>query len=442
MNSLCSKYSIDLSHVKTVEWKTQLSNNESILFYTIGETEKALNLFKQRIQKTTFKYCIVNKVVNIENVICVDQEEILPLQKEICDKLLPFQKIFKSICITGTNGKTTTVDLIRQICLQTDHSVLTIGTLGVWLNNECVDSFGLTSPSYIDFRRFLNLYASEIELLVIEASSHALIQKRFFNFLFDWGAWTSFSQDHLDYHNTMDKYFNVKKQIFNCVQNSVSIIDTESFLNRIDSPKLKKIKIENFKNNKFLAVNYNKKNMTLALDLIKNFGVRRSEINISEIEAPPGRFNILNFKDGHIVIDFAHTPDALLNICQEIKDSFPDFKLIIVFGCGGDRDKTKRPLMGKVAVENSDFVYITSDNPRFEDPKDIIKDIVVGLNIEKIEIEEDRKKAIKKALLNIRKAIILIAGKGHEKYIDQNGVKRSYNDEDVVKKVIQNDNNK
>ena len=441
MNNLCLKYSINLESLESIEWKTQNSNSNSILFYTLADNIAAKEIFKSRINSTEFAYCIVNTKIktNIKNIICVEDHDFLALQKEICDKLLPFENNFKSLCITGTNGKTTTVDLVRQICSQVNKNILTIGTLGVWKNEKCVDEFGLTSPTYIDFRKYLHKYSRGIDVLAVEMSSHALMQKRYYDFQFDYGAWTSFSQDHLDYHETMDEYFEAKSKIFNCVKETVSVIKTEKFITKLNNKKLKSLPVKSFERSEFLSVDYNKKNMTLALDLIERIGVNEKEIKIKDIKAPPGRFNILNFKENYIVIDFAHTSDALKNICQEIKKSFPSYQLITVFGCGGDRDKSKRPLMGSIAIENSDYVFVTSDNPRFEKPEDIINDIIVGLDKKKFQVEVDRKEAITKAMKMASKQIVLIAGKGHENYIDENGKKRPYNDEEVVKRIIEDD---
>lgn len=443
MNNLCKKYQIELNKIEKIEWKTQNTNSRTILFYTMGTGSEAQKVFEKRVNSCDFAYCIVNRKTSVrsQKIINVEANEFLELQKEICDEILPFESNFKSFSVTGTNGKTTTVDLLRQVCLLAGKNVLTIGTLGVWKNSLCVDEFGLTSPTYIDFRKYLSRYSKDIDVLAVEVSSHGLMQDRFYKFNFDFGAWTSFSQDHLDYHKTMDEYFCAKKKIFDCVINTVSLIDTEKFIDRLESPKLKLIKTKNFNGNEFLAVEYNKKNMSLALDLMGSIGVDEKDIPLGKIHAPPGRFNILNYKKGHIVIDFAHTPDALKNICLEIKTSFPDFKLITVFGCGGNRDKVKRPLMGRAAVANSDYVYVTSDNPRFEKPKEIINDIIVGLELNKFEVEPDREAAIMKALSRSEKQIVLIAGKGHENYIDQNGVKRPYSDLEVVKRIIKNDKN-
>jgi UDP-N-acetylmuramoyl-L-alanyl-D-glutamate--2,6-diaminopimelate ligase len=179
--------------------------------------------------------------------------------------------------------------------------------------------------------------------------------------------------------------------------------------------------------------------MSLAMKCLEALGVSCDEIDYNNIISPAGRFNIVPYKESFIVIDFAHTPEALENICKEIKRSFQGYDLITIFGCGGDRDKTKRPLMGKVAIDESDFVIITSDNPRFEDPNLIINDITLGLNKSNYQVIVDRKEAIKVGFTKLDKTILLIAGKGHEAYIDQNGTKRAYSDLGEVNRNINND---
>lgn len=441
MSNLSSKYNINLKNYSKVTWKTQESDSKTVLFYSLGNNEKALSTFHERLKNANYGICFVNRQVEInsKSIITVDGCDWLPLQKEVCNTYYPIPSSLKSIAVTGTNGKTTTIDLIRQICVQKQVNVLTIGTLGVWLNNELVNDFGLTSPAYIDFRKFLFQYSGKFDVLAVEVSSHALEQQRYYDFDFDYGAWTSFSQDHLDYHLTIKDYYNAKMKIFNVVKNKVFIIQGESFAEKISSEKCQFVESSSFETNPFLKISYNRKNMSLAMKCLEALGVSCDEIDYDNIISPAGRFNIVPYKESFIVIDFAHTPEALENICKEIKRSFQGYDLITIFGCGGDRDKTKRPLMGKVAIDESDFVIITSDNPRFEDPNLIINDITLGLNKSNYQVIVDRKEAIKVGFTKLDKTILLIAGKGHEAYIDQNGTKRAYSDLGEVNRNINND---
>lgn len=436
MTSAIVKHKIELNQYKNVTWKTQDSDKNSILFYSLSNTEKSKEQFKERILNSNYNLCIVNGLVDLDDkkIICVPNDDWLQLQKEVCDYFYPIKSKFQSICVTGTNGKTTTVDLIRQLCVNNKINVLTIGTLGVWLNSSLVSDFGLTSPAYIDFRKYVYLHQKSFDVLAVEMSSHALVQERFFGFTFDLGLWTSFSQDHLDYHKTLDEYFNAKLKIYEKVRGGILVPHSEKFVKKLPTNKTHKVEIQNFDDNLFLKARYNKINMTLAVEALKRLNFKLKNKNFDFIKSPPGRFNIIDHGESFIVIDFAHTPDALENICREIKASFSDYNLVTLFGCGGDRDKSKRPMMAKAAEENSDFIIITSDNPRFEKPQSIIKDIVKGVKSNRFKIIEERSEAIKYGFGLLKKTVFLIAGKGHEEYIDQNGEKRYYSDLEEVKR--------
>jgi UDP-N-acetylmuramoyl-L-alanyl-D-glutamate--2,6-diaminopimelate ligase len=445
MSSLISKYKLNFQDIQSIDWKTQDASEVSILFYKINENDiDAVEKFEQRIKNVKYKYCVINsKAISGPKYINIQNNEWNDLQKECCDVLYPIQlSEKKTIAITGTNGKTTTTDIIRQILVNEKQSVLTIGTLGVWKNNEHVSDFGLTSPSYIDLRK--TLYAHrDVDTYVCEVSSHALDQERFYGISFDAAAWTSFSQDHLDYHRTMDQYFACKVRILKKLKSNSKL-----FVSYLDENILKKINLDSVAlvnndieiENPYFKIPYNLKNLSLARKILISLGFDIKN-EFEGLRPTPGRFNILNNKEasGKVVIDFAHTPDAIKNICAELKSIYPGQKLIVVFGCGGDRDKTKRPLMAKAASEFADYIYVTSDNPRFEDPLEIINDTAKGILICEFELIEDRASAIKASMNKYPNEIILIAGKGHENYIDQNGTKTFYSDEEEVVKGTSND---
>lgn len=440
MNNLISKYNLELSSVKSVEWKTQSSDNNSILFYNLNSNnDKALNLFNKRIKDCKYRYCIINSKESFDkNIIAVDRSEWSQLQKEVCDIIYPVSLESKKIIgITGTNGKTTTTDIIRQILVAESINVLTIGTLGVWKNDENISEFGLTTPSYIDFRKII-YQNKEIENIVCEVSSHALEQNRMFGVELDAAAWTSFSQDHLDYHESMDQYFTAKEKIVSYLK-----VEAKLFVSELDKEIIQKIKTAKLQvvsstidiENEYFRVKYNLKNLSLAVSILESLGFEIKE-SFEKLRPTPGRYNIIENGNGKVIIDFAHTPDAIENISKELKETYPRKKLIIVFGCGGDRDRTKRPLMASAASKFADYIIVTSDNPRFEDPSIIIKDTIKGITIKNYEMIEDRSLAIEKALKLYSGEIILIAGKGHENYIDQNGIKKEYSDEAEVLKRI------
>ncbi len=417
-----------------LQWKTSECNKNSILFYYFpASTKKRIDEFKQRLSETEFHKCYINiEIEPIDKVVCIKTKTFFDKQKELSDNIYPINA--KNIIgVTGTNGKTTTVDIMRQLLVLKNKEVLSIGTLGVWKNDKKVEDFSLTTPNYIDIRK--SLYRYKTEFALFEVSSHALMQERFNGLKFDSSAWTSFSQDHLDFHGTMSEYFEAKLKILDITKKNCFISKEDMGLfDAVKNEKLKFIEpIENVNHNYF-SISYNKKNLSLATSVLNDFNVGISKDDYHSLKETPGRFNIIKKGETTVIIDFAHTPDALLNIGRELKKTYPS--VITVMGCGGDRDREKRSLMAKACEEFSEKVFVTSDNPRTENPLQIIDDIVLGFKSKNYECVEDRALAIKKAIEENHGKIILVAGKGHEKYIDQAGQKRYYSDEDEVKKVL------
>lgn len=428
--------------VNEVHWRAQDSTDKSILFYKASNTEKNIEIFKSRISTANYALCITNlSGVEDKKIKIIDNKRFHDLKERILNELYPFDSQAKCVLgVTGTNGKTTTVEIIKQVCILKGLNVLTVGTLGVCLNDEQVEDFELTSPSYIDLRKSLYKYSKNCHVIAMELSSHALDQNRLGSIRFDRIGWTNLSQDHLDYHKTMDNYFLAKAKIFEFTKETGSVIVSrkqKDLIKRLEGYEFEPTTMLGRIKNMFFYPDYNRENLEVAICLLKGF----VEVTLDEIEclnAPPGRFNIYQHKSNFIIIDYAHTPDGLESICSEIKMTFPKHQLITIFGCGGDRDKKKRPLMGKAASRYSDFIYLTSDNPRFENPEQIIKDAEIGIKkpFEKI---INREEAIKKAFLSLEDSVLLIAGKGHENYIDKEGTKHEYCDENVVKSLISND---
>lgn len=428
---------IDSLDFKDIHWKTQDSNKESLLFYKLNDSDdKSYDLFLKNIQECEYKHLFVSTSKDYqssEKHSFISFDEWSSIQEYACNKIFKHPKKSKIIAVTGTNGKTTTVDFIRQICVEKKVSVLSIGTLGVWHNKVKQDDFGLTTPNYIDLRKYIQKY--EADLIVFEASSHAIEQKRFLNIKIDSAAWTSFSQDHLDYHKTMKAYYNAKMGLANSLKENKKM-----FYHPLDSDQYKRTErfiasdIDINSNKEFLKISYNKKNLDLAVSCLKEIGIDPLG-NYEFLKPAPGRFNTYNYKDSIIIIDYAHTPDAIKNICKESKKSFGK-NIVTVFGCGGNRDKTKRPLMGVAACENSNEVIITTDNPRFERPNEILSDITNGLDAySNFEVIEDREDAIKRACEK-ENSLILILGKGHEAYMDIKGVKTQYSDIELIERII------
>lgn len=437
MNNILEKYNISLDGITRIDWKVEESKECSILFYKFNsDQDQDIEKFQERIKNANYKICLVNtsRIIN-KRVSNIADEDWMELQKALCDQFYPQPETSKYIGITGTNGKTTTADLVRQLLLLKNKKVTTIGTLGVYCNDKKVEDFSLTSPSYIDLRKLFYRY-QETEYFAMEVSSHSLEQKRAYKIKFDETIWTSFSQDHLDYHETMENYFNAKKRILDDSKNPIHVsAEDQIIIDRLDLKKVNQVKTTVNLKNKFFQVSYNKKNLALALAALSKMGFSFNDDELESLKPTPGRFEIVELGDNLVVVDFAHTSDALENICLNLKQSFKQTDLVVLFGCGGNRDKSKRIQMGNVAKKYADFICVTSDNPRFEEPISIIKDIERAFDSETRFISiEDRKEAIEYCVKNFNNSVILIAGKGHEAYIDKNGIKEYFNDkEEVIK---------
>ena len=350
----------------------------------------------------------------------------------------------KTIAVTGTNGKTSTCWYISEICRLNNVKIKMQGTLGYYVNGKKNKNELLTTPDHITlhqnaFSRLKNQYN-----FVFECSSHALEQDRIKEFPINIAAITNISHDHLDYHKNFNSYVNAKFKLFSKYldSNGIAIINSRlRFLNKlIKILKNQKIKIFLYgnknifinrkKNNEFiLTINSNKyllKNLNLSKFDIENLECAITcclQLNISKknivnclkkLRPPPGRSEIIYFNkiSSKIIVDYAHTPDALKNIL--LANTFKNKKPSLIFGCGGNRDKLKRKLMGKIAFKFADKVIITDDNPRNEKPNEIRSEIIKYCP-KAIEIS-NRKKAILETIKNLdKKTILIIAGKGHEK---------------------------
>ncbi len=421
--------------IKDIHWRSQDSDENSILFYRIGLDEKSHALFKERISQSKFSWLIVNSSHPDlpQNSSVISEEKWPEIQKSILDILYPFPKL-KLIAITGTNGKTTTTDLVLQLGNLIGKKGLSIGTLGVREFGKTILDFGLTSPSFIDLRKFLSLYGKDKDFCVLEASSHALIQNRLYDLEFDSAGWLSFSQDHLDYHRSMEAYFDAKCLLLNQLKPSAKIfVPTEQkrLFEEVLSVSTKTVKAPEIDDELplFFRTRFNKNNLEVALAIVEDTFHTKVPRTFEKLQAPDGRFFIRSYKSNFIVVDFAHTPDALENICKGIRETFPNHRLKVLFGCGGDRDRTKRPKMAQVVDQFADEIYVTSDNPRSEDPDQIIDDVVKGISLKSFKRITERPQAVAIAFSELTEnEVLLLAGKGHEDYILIHGVKHPYSD--------------
>jgi UDP-N-acetylmuramoyl-L-alanyl-D-glutamate--2,6-diaminopimelate ligase len=354
------------------------------------------------------------------------------------------------IAITGTSGKTTTSFIIKHLLDSQNIKSGLLGSIENHLGDQIVLSKHSTPDVVLNHKYLHEMKKNNLKAFIIEATSHGLDQNRLKNIDFDIAVFTNFSQDHLDYHKNMSNYFLAKKKLFdNLKKDSFAIvnIDDEKAKDIIKDSKAKvctiSIKKEadltakniksnilgstftiEFKNNSYevfipLIGEYNIYNALFSIQtlLLKNIDILDIISSLKTFKNVKGRLEKLPCKNRNIFIDFAHKEDALRNVLSNLK-KITNKKIINVFGCGGNRDKDKRKKMGKVSEEYSDFSIVTSDNPRNEDPMDIINEIILGFSKKDSYIViEDRKKAIAKAIeIAAKDDIILINGKGHETY--------------------------
>ena len=352
--------------------------------------------------------------------------------------------------MTGTNGKTSVSDLFYQIFNINKIPVASIGTLGVKFNGGIIKT-NLTTPDVVTLHKTLNfLKKKKINNVIIECSSHGLDQKRLHHINFKGAVFTNFSQDHLDYHKNMRAYLNAKLILFReILKRSLVISDKEiqqfPLLKKIS--KNKNLKITDINKDiekiKIFLSRYNcdfkLKNLAMAINSIRLCGLKEKLIYkaILKVKDVNGRLELARkYPNGiKVFIDYAHTPDALLQILKSLRSDYGN-KISLVFGCGGERDKQKRPLMAKIANEYCKKIYITDDNPRNENPKTIREQLLKYVKRDKAFVIGNRSLAIKKAVQNAKpKEIILIAGKGHEEQQIYKNRIINISDKKIIKKI-------
>ncbi|MFN8769552.1 MAG: UDP-N-acetylmuramoyl-L-alanyl-D-glutamate--2,6-diaminopimelate ligase [Neisseriaceae bacterium] len=388
-------------------------------------------------------------------------------------------KHIKTIGVTGTNGKTSITQWLAQIYNSMNQKAAVIGTLGSGIYPLMADHASTTPDPVTIQKLFYDFVKENVYLAAMEVSSHGLDQGRLNGIQFETAIFTNLTQDHLDYHKTLENYYNAKRSLFYWHEIKRLIINTDDQYGR---RLYNELKLSN-SSAKIITYGINSgdviaKDISISLNgtkFILEYNLELIEIKASVI----GRFNVYNllavaaylildgfpltdiakyiniikpisgrmdtiFKKGQplVIVDFAHTPDALYNVLQSLRQIENRGKIICVFGCGGDRDRSKRPIMGEIVVKNSDYAIITSDNPRTEDPSSIIDEILRGVPMDAsgFRVIVDRKKAIKYAISMAQENdIILIAGKGHEQYQEINGVRHYFSDFGEAKLALDND---
>ena len=378
----------------------------------------------------------------------------------------------KLIGLTGTKGKTTTSYLVKGILEAAGFKCGLIGTIGSRIGEKLIRS-GLTTPDPIDLHKTLRMMADEgADYVVMEVSAHALALHRLEGMRFSTGCFTNLSQDHLDFFGTMDRYFECKKSFFRSawLDNAAINADDErsqTILAEMDVPRMtfgiardadvsahdieisedgvhftmRVLQMDDYPVALNLTGMFNVYNALAAAAVCLNQGLDPAQVAgaLHTIQGVPGRAELLDTRTPYkVILDYSHSPDALDNILNTVR-AFARGRVIILFGCGGDRDHAKRPIMGEIAGRLADYSILTSDNPRTEDPYDILKAVESGIRKTKgkYTVIENRREAIRHALETAREGdIVVLAGKGHETYQEINGIKHPFDEKAVVQQLL------
>ena len=377
------------------------------------------------------------------------------------------EKHIKTIGITGTNGKTSTTLILKDILEADGKKVIQVGTLGV-IPDITNLNLSLTTPDSISLFQILHhAVKEEFDYAILEVSSHALSQNRVDSIAFDAVGFTNLSLDHLDYHKSLENYFNDKKKLFNLIKdgNNPLVLSDSSYGEDIckDYPNSKKISLKNDQADYFctkfsinqdgitgtmvsgncsLEINselkgrYNLENIILASSIALELGVQPSivEKGINNCNYISGRHESISkpgFPD--IIVDYGHTPDAYVNILSSLKEIYPNKKIKVLFGAGGNRDQSKRTEMAKAVEQFATECYVVPDNPRFENINDINNDVVKGFSKDIYTVFDDREKGLLIALEHLdTDDILVIFGKGNEEFQEINGKKLHYSDRKII----------
>jgi len=476
--------------IKGIAYDSRLVEKDFLFVAVKGYKVDGHNYIKDALSRGAAAMLIEDAVVNINAKQCVAQSKASCVEVPDSRKALalisaafyghPSQHLSLT-GITGTNGKTTTSFITKSIIEAAGHNAGLLGTI-CYMRGSKIDTAVNTTPESLDLQRYLReMIDNKIDHAVLEVSSHALSLKRVEGCSFKVAAFTNFTQDHLDFHGSMEDYFKEKCRIFSYLDEGGTAV-----LNR-DDPAIRPleqtldckvvtygigpeamIRAENIAgrtarsrdrrhevpsglsfdvltpnsrfrvDSKFIG-HFNMYNILASVAIAYSLNIREEFIQKGIADAMPvsGRFeNIDAGQDYLCIVDYAHTEDALRKLIEEARHVTAG-RIITVFGCGGDRDKTKRPLMGAAASELSDIVVLTSDNPRTENPEKIIKDIIKGIKKGNYTVYPDREDAIREAVAMAKEGdTVLIAGKGHEEYQEINGIRQHSSDKENLIRAI------
>lgn len=467
--------------IDTIEHDSRKVGKNSLFVCIPGAKVDGHNYISQAVQNGAVAVLVEKDIVEIDGVTIIKVDDV----KAAIQAIVPYfydypARKLRMIGITGTNGKTTTSYLIRAILRNAGFKVGVIGTIQIMIEDE-VFPIHNTTPDIIDLQAILaNMQAKEMDYVVMEVSSHALALNRVAGCEFDTAVFTNVTQDHLDFHKTFENYIEAKSKLFasltlltNCKENKTAVINIDDSAAKAMLAKsecrtisyaihknadLKAENINVLANGAKFSIHSNFANLDLNLKITGIFnvynvmgavgaafaeGIKADVIKqtLESFESVPGRFELVD--EGQtfsVIVDYAHTPDGLENILKTARQIAKQH-IITVFGCGGDRDRTKRPIMGRIAAQLSDVVIATSDNPRTEDPEFILSQVEEGvletIGDKKHKKITDRKSAIEEAISMASEGdIVIIAGKGHENYQILKDKTIHFDDKEVARDVL------
>lgn len=427
------------------------------------EVNDGHNYIEKAIQNGATKIIAEHGNYSVETVIVKDTRKYMTdYLKENYNKYLEEVTI---IGITGTNGKTTSAYLIYTSLNKLGYKCAYIGTIGFYLDKKVCD-LPNTNPDICDmYNLMIDAYDQGYRYIVLEASSHGLYNGRLEGICFDYAIFTNLTQDHLDYHKTMDKYALAKQLLFKKLKpNGIGIVNIDSdykeyfltpnsltygikdsdyqILNyrTTNQNTIIELKIRNEKIilDSPLLGDYNIYNLVCAITILDSLKIDLVKIEevVKTLSCPPGRMDTIKWKNNTIIIDYAHTPDAVKQIIETVRKTTTG-NIYTVFGCTGDRDRTKRPIMMDIATTLSQKAIVTIDDPHNEDPKQIVADMLEGITNDNYDICLDRRKAIEKGISLLKeKDILLILGKGHEEVIIYKNERIPFNDKKIVFEIL------
>ncbi len=460
------------SQVKGISYNSNDIKDGYLFFAIKGSRSDGHDFVEDAIKKGAVGV-IVEKDISFPNSIKVNST--LQALREISLVFFdyPFKKLFLG-SVTGTNGKSTVTWILSHAVNKLLDKSFALGTLGWMHNGKIIKRTSNTTPESKDICEFLSQAAQlNMKYGFLEVSSHALKLGRLYGIKFDAALFTNLARDHMDFHPSVEDYFETKSSLFTPTylkEDAFVVINIDDVYGMKLYEKVKDFRKVSFSLDnskavffgKFESVNsginlmiegqkifapiygkFNASNLLGAYSFLRMMGVEKEKLIdvFSDMIVPYVRLECVQTKSFKIWVDYAHTPDGLEKVLQSLRDMVKN-RIILVFGAGGNRDKGKRPIMGRIAAQFSDYTIITSDNPRFEDPLVIIEEVKSGflsIRDSNFEVLSDRRTAIKRAIEIARDGdAIIIAGKGHEDYQEINGVKYPFSDREVVKELLKN----